>query len=138
MKAYYLIIYILILSVVHSSCSDGEGGTPEPEIPASPKLRIELNSRDIATKAADDYTPTQELECIYDYYIYVVDATTGTVEVAITGRVGETVSLSNGDLFAASHQAVEIDDIEVEEGTKHVFAFANLDRIKDNEVVKKI
>ena len=63
MKTYYLLIHILLLSAVCASCSKEEGGnTPEPELPATPKLSIELNSRDIATKADDDYTPTKELE----------------------------------------------------------------------------
>lgn len=126
MKTYYLLINILLLSAVCASCSKEEGGnTPEPELPATPKLSIELNSRDIATKAEDDYTPTKELEGIYDYYIYVVDATTNQVEAAVSGT-------------AQSVDKVSVDDIEVEEGKKYVFAFANLKRIESDPVITKI
>lgn len=124
MKTYYLLINILLLSAVCASCSKDEGGsTPEPELPATPKLSIELNSRDIATKAEDDYTLTKELEGIYDYYIYVVDATTNQVEAAVSGT-------------AQSVDKVLVDDIEVEEGKKYVFAFANLKRIESDPVTK--
>ena len=126
MKTYYLLINILLLSALCASCSKEEGGsTPEPELPATPKLSIELNSRDIATKADDDYTPTKELEGIYDYYIYVVDATTNQVEAAVSGT-------------AQSVDKVSVDDIEVEEGKKYVFAFANLKRIESDPVITKI
>ena len=126
MKIYYLLINILLLSALCASCSKEEGGsTPEPELPATPKLSIELNSRDIATKAEDDYTPTKELEGIYDYYIYVVDATTNQVEAAVSGT-------------AQSVDKVSVDDIEVEEGKKYVFAFANLKRIESDPVITKI
>ncbi|WP_279135492.1 hypothetical protein [Parabacteroides johnsonii] len=126
MKTYYLLINILLLSAVCASCSKDEGGnTPEPELPATPKLSIELNSRDIATKAPDDYTPTKELEGIYDYYIYVVDATTNQVEVAVSGT-------------AQSVDKVSVDDIEVEEGKKYVFAFANLKRIESDPIITDI
>lgn len=126
MKTYYLLINILLLSVVCASCSKDEGGsTPEPELPATPKLGIELNSRDIATKAGDDYTPTKELEGIYDYYIYVVDAATNQVEVAVSGT-------------AQSVDKVSVDDIEVEEGKKNVFAFANLKRIESDPAITGI
>ena len=126
MKTYYLLINILLLSAVCASCSKDEGGnTPEPELPATPKLSIELNSRDIATKAPDDYTPTKELEGIYDYYIYVVDATTNQVEVAVSGT-------------AQSVDKVSVDYIEVEEGKKYVFAFANLKRIESDPIITDI
>ena len=126
MKTYYLLIHILLLSALCASCSKEEGGsTPELELPATPKLSIELNSRDIATKAEDDYTPTKELEGIYDYYIYVVDATTNQVEAAVSGT-------------AQSVDKVSVDDIEVEEGKKYVFAFANLKRIESDPVITKI
>lgn len=126
MKTYYLLIHILLLSALCASCSKEEGGsTPEPELPATPKLSIELNSRDIATKADDDYTPTKELEGIYDYYIYVVDAATNQVEAAVRGTV-------------QSANKVSVDDIEVEEGKKYVFAFANLKRIESDPVITKI
>lgn len=126
MKTYYLLINILLLSAVCASCSKDEGGnTPEPELPATPKLSIELNSRDIATKAPDDYTPTKELEGIYDYYIYVVDATTNQVEVAVSGT-------------AQSVDKVSVDDIEVEEGKKYVFAFGNLKRIESDPIITDI
>ena len=126
MKTYYLLINILLLSAVCASCSKDEGGnTPEPELPATPKLSIELNSRDIATKAPDDYTPTKELEGIYDYYIYVVDAATNQVEVAVSGT-------------AQSVDKVSVDDIEVEEGKKYVFAFANLERIESDPAITGI
>ena len=132
MKTYYLLINILLLSAVCASCSKDEGGsTPEPELPATPKLSIELNSRDIATKADEeggsDYTDTQTNEGIYDYNIFVVDATTKTVEVAIGGT--ET---------PPKLKTVSVNDIEVTEGEKHIFAFANLKRIATNEVIKKI
>lgn len=126
MKTYYLLIHILLLSAVCASCSKEEGGnTPEPELPATPKLSIELNSRDIATKADDDYTPTKELEGIYDYYIYVVDAATNQVEAAVSGT-------------AQSVDKVSVDDIEVEEGKKYVFAFANLKRIESDPIITDI
>lgn len=126
MKTYYLLINILLLSAVCASCSkDGGGSTPEPELPATPKLSIELNSRDIATKAPDDYTPTKELEGIYDYYIYVVDAATNQVEVTVSGT-------------AQSVDKVSVDDIEVEEGKKNVFAFANLKRIESDPAITGI
>jgi len=126
MKTCYLLINILLLSAVCASCSkDGGGSTPEPELPATPKLSIELNSRDIATKAEDDYTPTKELEGIYDYYIYVVDAATNQVEVAVSGT-------------AQSVDKVSVDDIEVEEGKKNVFAFANLKRIESDPIITDI
>ena len=126
MKTYYLLIHILLLSAVCASCSKEEGGnTPEPELPATPKLSIELNSRDIATKADDDYTPTKELEGIYDYYIYVVDAATNQVEAAVSGT-------------AQSVDKVPVDDIEVEEGKKYVFAFANLKRIESDPIITDI
>lgn len=102
-----------------------------PELPATPKLSIELNSRDIATKADEedgsDYTDTQTNEGIYDYNIFVVDATTKTVEAAIGGT--ET---------PPKLKTVSVNDIEVTEGEKHIFAFANLKRIATNEVIKKI
>ena len=128
MKTYYLLINILLLSAVCASCSKDEGGsTPEPELPATPKLSIELNSRDIATKAEDDYTPTKELEGIYDYYIYVVDAATNQVEAAVSGTAQ-----------SGNRTEVSVHDIEVEEGKKYVFAFANLERIKSNPVIADI